>query len=776
MSKPAPSRTDTRALTRIERGLAARAGFWSRLLEYPLLWALLTILACAWMLMPSTGDNLPQWTEGELASFDVTLPRDISVPDEATTEAVREEARAQVRPVYDYEPRLVVGLTNDLQTLFNACREQLALEKSERMPLAEVPGHDLQLEQAMVDVLYSADCSEELEQALLDVVDGIYQARIVDGRRSLESRSESGVTVRNLADSMEGIVSLDDLSSVIDFRGGLEPALRTRLLEQAAVNRRWIRTAMQFFESNLEPNLIFNRAETAERRTTAADQVAPRSRVFRRGQILVRRGDTVTAEVEQTLRLMSQQGKELTAIWSTAGTVLLVVLMALGWWQILKRLSSLTEGRARLSTVLILMTIFVAVNRLTLFVVTAVAQQSRGAYLSTVEAYQWGIPYAAGAIAVLMLLGTQAALIFALFEAIAAGLMLGGDFSTMVYALASGMVAALVARQLKDRTVFTRMGAVIGLANVGLLLILLLYRGQPEAPGTIALSAVSAFVGGPLAVGVTSFLLPLFESLFGITTDIRLLELSNQNLPLLKQLSLEAPGTYQHSLAVGNLAEAGADAVGANSLLLRVCAYYHDIGKLVKPGYFVENQRGSNPHDPLSPSMSTLVIQSHVKEGLEMARKVKLPLPVRQAIATHHGTKLIRYFFDKAVKQQDPEHGEVRKSDYRYAGPRPHSKELGILLLADAVEAAARTLESPTPAKMQNMIKRIFSDALEDGQLDRSELTFIELDKIASAFLWVLTNMYHHRIEYPGFDFNRRQDKRDPGSVQLGTKAVTTDG
>jgi putative nucleotidyltransferase with HDIG domain len=776
MTKPTPSRTDSRALTRIERGLAARAGFWSRLLEYPLLWALLTVLACSWLLMPSAGDNLPLWTQGELASFDVTLPRDISVPDEATTEAVREESRAQVRPVYDFEPRLVIDLTNDLQTLFNVCREQLAEEKSERVPLVDVSGHDLQLEEAMVQVLYSAECSEELKQALLDVAVGIYQARIVDGRRSLESRGEGGVTVRNLADSVEDVVTLDDLSSVIDYRGGLEPALRTRLLEQGAINRRWIRPAMQLFESNLEPNLIYNRAETAERRTFAAEQVAPRSRVFRRGQILVRRGDTVTAEVAQTLRLMSEQGKELTAIWPTIGTVLLVVLMALGWLQILKRLGSLTEGRARLSTVLILMTIFVAVNRLTLFVVTAVAQQSRGAYFSTVEAYQWGIPYAAGAIAVLMLLGTQAALIFALFEAIAAGLMLGGDFSTMVFALASGMVAALIARQLKDRTVFTRMGAVIGLANVGILLILLLYRGHPLAPGTIALSAVSAFVGGPLAVGVTSFLLPLFESLFGITTDIRLLELSNQNLPLLKRLSLEAPGTYQHSLAVGNLAEAGADAVGANSLLLRVCAYYHDIGKLVKPGYFVENQRGSNPHDPLSPSMSTLVIQSHVKEGLEMARKVKLPLPVRQAIATHHGTKLIRYFFDKAVKQQDPEHGEVRKSDYRYSGPRPHSKELGVLLLADAVEAAARTLESPTPAKMQNMIKRIFSDALEDGQLDRSELTFIELDKIASAFLWVLTNMYHHRIEYPGFDFNRRQDKRDPGSVQLGAKAVTTNG
>jgi cyclic-di-AMP phosphodiesterase PgpH len=275
---------------------------------------------------------------------------------------------------------------------------------------------------------------------------------------------------------------------------------------------------------------------------------------------------------------------------------------------------------------------------------------------------------------------------------------------------------------------------------------------------------------------VATLLLPLLESLFGITTDLRLLELSNQNLPLLKRLSLEAPGTYQHSLAVGNLAEAGADAVGANALLLRVCAYYHDVGKLVKPEYFIENQRGQNPHDGLSPSMSALVITSHVKEGLAIGRKAKLPLPIREAIATHHGTKVIRFFLSRAQERGKVERVEVLESDYRYPGPKPHSKELGILLLADAVEAAARTLDSPTPPKIQGMIDRIISDALSDGQLDSSELTFRELDRIGTAFLWVLTNMHHHRIDYPGFDFNRRQGKRDSGPVPLGAKTLSAGG
>ena len=174
--------------------------------------------------------------------------------------------------------------------------------------------------------------------------------------------------------------------------------------------------------------------------------------------------------------------------------------------------------------------------------------------------------------------------------------------------------------------------------------------------------------------------------------------------------------------------------------------------------------------------MSALVIMSHVKEGLEMAREAKLPLPIRQGIATHHGTKLIRYFFNKAQENCKPEMGEVRESEYRYPGPRPHTKELGILLLADAVEAAARTLENPTPGKVQAMIDKIFNDALEDDQLDDCELTFSELDKVASAFLWVLTHMYHHRIDYPGFDFNRRQRARDSSPHHVGAKTVSTRG
>jgi len=762
------------AATRIQRGLEERAGWWDRMLDRPLLWAVVAIVGCTWMVLPRVGGGPPDWHPGDVAGFDLVIPHDLSLPDEAATEAVREEARSSVVPVYDLEPRLRVEAEEELRILFAACRDRLAGEGDEVASVAALT--DLRFTEEMQRVLDSDGCSGELESALVDVVGQVYRAPLLDDRRALERRGEQGVALRNLASGSERVVPLESLSEAIDVRTGLEEALRAKLLEQPVVARRWIKPAVAFLEVNLVPNMVFSRGETTQRQRAAAEKVTARSRVLRRGQVVIRRGDTVTSEVAEILRLLRRQRQDLAKTARVAGIALLMTLMVVGWWPVLRRFSGPQEGPRRLSMIYIMVLLFTALDRLGLYLAGAIALNAQSPLPSSVEAFQWGLPLAAGPVTVLVLMGLQPAVLFAVCGAGVAGVLLGGDFSMAVFALASGMIGALATQHSKDRASLSRVGALVGLANVVLLLILELFRGLPNAPATMAVAAGCAFIGGPLSVGVVSFLLPVLEGLFGVTTDTRLLELSNQNLPLLKRLSLEAPGTYQHSLAVGNLAEAGADAVGANALLLRVCAYYHDVGKLVKPDYFVENQRGANPHDGLAPSMSALVILSHVKEGLELARDANLPLAIRQGIATHHGTKLIRFFFNKANEYNRPEKGKVRDSEYRYPGPRPHSKELGILLLADAVEAAARTLENPTPGKVQAMINKIFNDALEDDQLADCELTFSELDKVGSAFLWVLTHMYHHRIDYPGFDFNRGKQKRGSGPNKVGAKAVATGG
>jgi putative nucleotidyltransferase with HDIG domain len=265
-----------------------------------------------------------------------------------------------------------------------------------------------------------------------------------------------------------------------------------------------------------------------------------------------------------------------------------------------------------------------------------------------------------------------------------------------------------------------------------------------------ALSLLIGILSGIIAVGV----LPLLENLFKITTDITLLELTDFNHPLLRRMQIEAPGTYHHSLMVANLSENAAAAIGASPLLCRVCCFFHDIGKLVKPDYFTENQRGGlNPHDEKNPSMSALVIKAHVKEGVELAREHKLPSEIIDVIQQHHGTSLIQYFYHQARERlkddQDYNTPTVDQSTYRYDGPRPAFKESAIIFFADGVEAASRTLPKVTQSNIEDLIDKIFRDRIEDGQLDDCPLTFQELNKIRESFVYTLLNMLHSRVEYP---------------------------
>jgi putative nucleotidyltransferase with HDIG domain len=262
-----------------------------------------------------------------------------------------------------------------------------------------------------------------------------------------------------------------------------------------------------------------------------------------------------------------------------------------------------------------------------------------------------------------------------------------------------------------------------------------------------------AFLGGLESAVLAFIVLPVLESSFNIVTEMKLLELSSLQHPLLQQLALRAPGTYFHSIAVGQLAEAAAKAIGANGLLLRVAALYHDIGKMVRPGYFAENQHAANPHDRTHPNISRLIILSHIKEGVDLARKHRLPQVIVDMIPQHHGTKLLLYFYKKAQALHPPGTPPPEESAYRYAGPKPQTKEAAILMLADSVEAAARSLREPTPRKLENVVDRIIEYCLRDGQLDETELTLGELSRIRDALWKTLVTMYHQRVKYPGFDF-----------------------
>jgi putative nucleotidyltransferase with HDIG domain len=277
--------------------------------------------------------------------------------------------------------------------------------------------------------------------------------------------------------------------------------------------------------------------------------------------------------------------------------------------------------------------------------------------------------------------------------------------------------------------------------------------GNHFSPLAVALGIGLALISGALCGVLVSGLAPVVESLFSYTTGVKLLELANREQSLLRELELRAPGTYHHSMMVGHLAEKAAEAIGANALLAKVAGYYHDIGKMRRPHFFVENSPaygGENRHEKLSPPMSARIIQAHVKDGLEIGREHRLAEPILAGIAQHHGTSVIRFFYEKAKEQLDPDKGEtVAEHEYRYSGPRPQTREAGLLMLADSIEAASRTLSDDSPARIQQLVQRVINNYFRDGQLDECNLTLRDLNLIARSMIETLSAIRHDRIDYP---------------------------
>ncbi len=364
------------------------------------------------------------------------------------------------------------------------------------------------------------------------------------------------------------------------------------------------------------------------------------------------------------------------------------------------------------------------------------------------------VPHALAILLAGILLGGSAAICLGLWTSFATAVLFDQSFNVFVLGLLITVTATSTARSVHRRSSLFRAG--LWVCAVMVLFVLVSAILNRPTLSMLTGQVVSAILSGMLSTVLALLLIPVFEKLFKITTDITLLELSDMGHPLLQKMAIQAPGTYHHSLMVATLSQNAAEAIGANPLLVRVCAYYHDIGKMAKPEFFTENiQHKENPHDELSPHMSSLVIVSHVKEGLALAKRNKLPQPILDAIEQHHGNGLIAYFYHKAKTQQQKELANgrgsenINDSDFRYGGAPAVSPEMAILSLADASEAASRSIEKPTQKKIANMVNEIFATKIRDGQLDHASLTMAEINTVKQSFIFSLSNMLHGRIPYP---------------------------
>lgn len=473
---------------------------------------------------------------------------------------------------------------------------------------------------------------------------------------------------------------------------------------------------------------------------------------IKRGEIILKRGDRITEDHLPILEKIARYQRKNSVTQMLSGLFLIVLIIIYIFYLDLKRYKpAIAKDPIKLSLLGIIISTTILISKLSYFLLGAFADRFYNIDISTI---MFAIPAAIGAMFITILFDIHIGLISSTIIALLMGLLIPEERFFVIYAFIGGIVASLSVLHCKKRTGLLRAGLFIGLANILMAVAIDLYEAKLFTP-TGPFDMVFAASGGLIVSLVVSGLLPLFESLFEVTTDFKLMELLDLNQPILKDLLLTAPGTYYHSIMISSLAESAAEAILVNPLLTRVCAYYHDIGKTKKPEYFIENQIGPvNRHDKLSPHMSSLILISHVKDGVELAREHRLPKPVIDIIPQHHGTRLINYFYEKAKKNRDPGLAPVEEEEFRYPGPKPQSKIAAIIMLADAVEAASRTLISPSLARVSGLVNRIVNDIYLDGQLDESDLTLKDLRRISDSFVRVLTGIFHHRIEYPGATFS----------------------
>lgn len=493
----------------------------------------------------------------------------------------------------------------------------------------------------------------------------------------------------------------------------------------------------------LEPNIIFNGELTQHRKSEAYKSVSQINGYVIEGETIVSKNEIITADILQKLlsfeSALGEKNEQETS-WAALDytksifgkiVVVLICFSFLFFYLYFYQREVFFNNRYLLLMFLILAAVFIADY------VTQLAGFSK--YL---------VPIAIPAMLLTILFDFRVGFMITFTLAILLGILNGNDFSLILVTMFAGGVAGATVTTFRRRSqVFTSMVLVVAAYLVSLTALSMLNRdGFSEF---FYENTVYALINGALSPIIVFGLIVLFERAFDIATELSLVELSDSNHPLLQQLALKAPGTYHHSIIVGNLAKAAAERIGANALLARIGSLYHDIGKMDKPEYFVENQMGArNKHEKLSPRMSVLILISHIKTGLELADKYKLPQAIKDFIAEHHGTSLMPFFYHKAIEEKGEE-DIVNESDFRYPGPKPDSRESGIVMLADSVEAAIHSIKEPNANRIRAMVESIVESKLKEGELDECQLTMSDMKQITESFMPILLGIYHVRVEYP---------------------------
>ncbi|WP_425446106.1 HD family phosphohydrolase [Dethiothermospora halolimnae] len=634
---------------------------------------------------------------GELAPRDIVATKQII--DDEETERLKQEAMNSIEPRHKVDLSIQVKMKNQVNSFFKLLE---GLNNNEDKKLKE-----------KLRILSSDSSIKLSENQYIDFL-------------KLDKETLS-MLQSNINDIIYQIMSTGIKAEELEYEKEKVEKIFSKL---DSLDKKEMELGSTIVNTLLRPNRFLDVLNTQQLKQQAAERINPI--VIEKGQTIVRKGEKIDQRairlIKKTGLYKENEGIEYKVIIGTLLIVIMLECLIIAYLYFFEK--QVLNGKKLFILAIIILSV-VAI--------------SKGIYGISV----YLVPLSAATMLISIIIDPKLAILVNFILAIIIGFITGNDINIIIMMLVGGTVGALGVIKTQQRYNIFITGLIVSLTHVITIVSFGLIRDFDfqYILSKSLYGILNGIFSSILAVGS----LPLWESLFGIVTPLKLLELSNPNHPLLKKLLLETPGTYHHSIVVGNLSEAAADAVEANSLVARIGSYYHDIGKLKRPYFFKENQLNKeNPHDKINPSLSTLIITNHVKDGVEYAKQYKLPLVIRDIIQQHHGETLVAYFYHKALNGENSE--LVQEESFRYEGPKPQTKEAAIIMLADSVEAATRSMQDPTKGKIEGLVRKIIKGKLDDGQLDECGLTLKELNIIANSFLNVLFGIFHERIEYPTLD------------------------
>lgn len=715
---------------------------------------------------------------GMITPRDIKADQNYEIVDEEASDKFKQEASVGVLPVYDFDGLIAESIAERVRLAFANTRIRYESAIDVKKPKVsgrdevEFTGEEIEEfrrvfsdslgttpEPVQWKVLLDERFDERAENYLIRIIKNILDKPVIAERATLDSEGVGGIIVRRFVEGAEGASPQYDEAILKDVSGILSTDEVRDLIDKMEFpdeefrNPSFAQKIRLLAKELVEPNFSYDRAETQKRRDEAAASVKNVIIKVNSGEMIIREGSRYEPwHLKVLTGIKKEKGRGLYSV-RLFGTFILVFLFMTVPFYLAERLfRRVRPSRSDHTLMAVVGLSILVITRLSIMI--APAMKNAFFFSIPLAALYYAIPVAGGAMLLRMYLGAEITTVYAISISVLAGYLIEGDISFIAYYLIVNFAAVIAVTGADKRSSIIKAGIVAGIIGVvtilGGKLIAMATAAEPLPVSDILWCMLFSFISGIGCAIFTMIAAPIVESLSGYISDIKLLELANLNHPLLRELIVRAPGTYHHSHLVGVLGEAAAEAIGANSLLVRVGAYYHDIGKMKKPQYFIENAKaGDNKHEKLSPNMSALIVGAHVKDGLEMAEKAKLPKMIADMIPGHHGTRMMSFFYNKAKESEDPEMEKVDDKDFRYPGPKPRSIEEAILMLADVAEAAVRSLKEKSTARIQQTVQRSINDIFAESQLDECDLTLKDLNEIADAFIRILLGIYHQRIEYP---------------------------